>query len=709
VVPSPEEIKRKELLEVFLGVDANGGEVDEHELQYEPLPEMDLRPDRRRTGGTIRLIHLLPGKGFEPIKVSMNISDGITEYEALSYYWGGSSTHSLISCNGFRLQVTQNLKSALRDLRHPDTSRVLWIDAICINQQDVREREQQVSIMGDIYRGAIRTVVWLGETFAGNELAFQMVKRMYDVHYEKLDSLSDYYDLTRILVDGKRITKVPVGDPTSPTKDELNALYFLLRRPWFCRMWVIQEVVLAKEVLIQCGDQKCDWDQFAAGLVLATFLFEYWKVSTASMQRFLDLASLRGDAEKIPGTSPEAASEEEASEDAFSLDLLSLLYRFRSFLSTDKRDKIYALMGLTDTDLVRIHLVPDYRSSPQQVYTRLAESLFNSSDTLDLLSIPHGTTEFSKTLPSWVPDWSDSLASDPLVIGQTDKSDFKYSLFRATGQSNADALSFGEDNVLSLHGHRLDRLRTLSSIFPRIQATIGELLEKKTEFLTINHSTPHENTLARLRRLCRGLAFTSDFCKYAFVVLSESTHQLDTLFLWDKMALGDESDETRTVYAPTGETLETAYMATLSTNWMPAGPESALENFRILRQSYRRNLRKVKMNMLPVRYHWLITILQLVITFLRRMFRLEGPSQSFIKMMSVTARRLCWTEAGHLALVPGETRLDDEVWLLRGGKLPFILRRVDGGDFELIGDCYIHGVMDGEKFEEEKCVKVTIV
>ena len=221
----PEEVKRQTLLEAWLS--PCEPDKEDQKLKYESLPVVDVP--------IIRLVQLLPGRDWEPIEVVFDTATLEAEYEALSYFWGDPSARSPIKCNGSRLDVTRNLKSALRDLRRPDTPRILWIDAICIDQDDINEREQQVGIMSDIYRSAKRTVVWLGETFVGNEPAFMMVRRMYSLYEGNISDGSLFMTIKR------DETRVKLGDPaTNPTEDELTALYSLLKRPWFSRMWVSQ-------------------------------------------------------------------------------------------------------------------------------------------------------------------------------------------------------------------------------------------------------------------------------------------------------------------------------------------------------------------------------------------------------------------------------------------------------------------------------------
>ncbi|KAF2495046.1 HET-domain-containing protein, partial [Lophium mytilinum] len=120
----------------------------------------------------IRLLRLLPGQG--PICCTLThaaLSNNL-RYEALSYCWGDSSTKLSISCNGERLLVGESLYSALDHLRDSLQKPTLWIDAICINQTDIGERNSQVTLMRRIYSSCQRAVVWLGPADTQTELAF---------------------------------------------------------------------------------------------------------------------------------------------------------------------------------------------------------------------------------------------------------------------------------------------------------------------------------------------------------------------------------------------------------------------------------------------------------------------------------------------------------------------------------------------------------
>ena len=123
---------------------------------YQPLP----------TGESIRLLRLQPGPRDELISCNLqpaNFNDNLPAYEALSYVWGSSSDTRSIICNGREIAVTRNLRNALRRLRRRDSTRLIWVDAICINQRNDEERGHQVRHMGSIYQCATRVLIWLGK------------------------------------------------------------------------------------------------------------------------------------------------------------------------------------------------------------------------------------------------------------------------------------------------------------------------------------------------------------------------------------------------------------------------------------------------------------------------------------------------------------------------------------------------------------------
>ena len=129
---------------------------------------------------SIRLISLLPGNFEDDLELALITYEATEapEYEALSYTWGDASSQKWVSVNGEPLNIRTNLETALRHLRDEDESRTLWVDAVCINQNDVLERSQQVNRMRYIYAGAQHTVIWLGSGDDETDRVFKAVEVM---------------------------------------------------------------------------------------------------------------------------------------------------------------------------------------------------------------------------------------------------------------------------------------------------------------------------------------------------------------------------------------------------------------------------------------------------------------------------------------------------------------------------------------------------
>jgi hypothetical protein len=220
---------------------------------YEPLDE---------AAHEIKLLTLHSGAFTAPIVVTLSITpfteDNIPAFEALSYTWGSPESPVDILVNQAMdqgtLSVTRNLGEALLYLRYEDKPRILWIDAICVNQQDLDERSQQVKRMADIYSRATRVVVWLGPERADTSLAiafFNEITSHIVVEWEqmivRLNSSDDVLWQTRAL------ERFSSDDSILVTVDNL------LSRSWFGRLWIWREIHLATSATVFCGTKSIPW------------------------------------------------------------------------------------------------------------------------------------------------------------------------------------------------------------------------------------------------------------------------------------------------------------------------------------------------------------------------------------------------------------------------------------------------------------------
>ena len=187
----------------------------------------------------IRLVKILPGNYADPICCTISTKRlGSAKYEALSYTWGDPSDSRTISVNGHpqAISITANCEAALRRLRFPDRERTVWIDAICINQRDVVERSRQVRLMADVFRQASCTLCYVGEPEPSHQATMRMLRTVHD-----------YNDWT-----GDSAVSM-VGGPDSA------AIQDMLRRPWFSRVWILQEVYVSRNAIVLCGSDTIPW------------------------------------------------------------------------------------------------------------------------------------------------------------------------------------------------------------------------------------------------------------------------------------------------------------------------------------------------------------------------------------------------------------------------------------------------------------------
>lgn len=201
---------------------------------------------------SIRLAQILPGSGNKRVSISLIDSyvsgSGKIPYDALSYTWGAGARSKSIMCDGKRLAVTKTLLEALQRFRDPVHRVTLWIDQICICQDRINERNQQVSMMGDIFKSARKVIVWLGEDYDDSRAGMQLARQLLHIAQERQVTDLGPGDLE------------PHGLPRQGHK-RWKALAAVLRRPWFWRTWIIQEVVLNPTVELVLGMNVLTWDE----------------------------------------------------------------------------------------------------------------------------------------------------------------------------------------------------------------------------------------------------------------------------------------------------------------------------------------------------------------------------------------------------------------------------------------------------------------
>jgi hypothetical protein len=604
----------------------------------------------------IRLLKIPLGSLDDPIEFELQTVPltGNVEFSALSYVWGRPEPTGTVICNGTKIQVGINLFSALNRLRqrtrHVDErDLMLWVDAISINQADDDEKGKQVQMMRSIYEKAVTTYIWLGEEEADTGRAFELLDILNKAK-EAQEAAGDKRTYSQLQSKEKH-TFYGLPEERDPS---YTALSDLLRRAWFTRVWVIQELAVSKKPCLWCGDHEVGWDAFMTPIIYAAmnFIPRILQGGTHEMCIVI-LGNMRSLAVKKSAKS-----------------LLDLLFECRAFVSTDPRDKIYALCGLADD--VRsgaLKIVPDYKKSVNALYQEVAYLTMKGGGNPNVLSIPRVPKPSPylelADLPSWVPDWTVATSCIfSLVLNGT-------SDFQASGESNFEPSQDSESSSLELSGFNISSIQKIGDV------PISDI--------PICH-----NIFERLRRVLNQLVIHSQ---------------------WENIC----NLNSKTPYAHTGETLHDAYFQTILAGELPGGLDEAKKAYSQWYQLTRSMYRHVTtfeslpwanklMVLFPCAkmywdFYWLI----------KKGNMLTMLPFSLKMAFIIVDRRFFKTRDGHIGLGPGLARKGDCIALVKGVKTPLVLRAIgDSGRWELVGDCYVHGVMKGEKFDEEKCVDILV-
>jgi hypothetical protein len=416
----------------------------------------------------IRILRLEPGSAGEPLHCglfSVKIAD-TSRYEALSYYWGDPIPKFTIFCNQLPLGISENLHAALVQLRHASNHRDLWVDAVCINQADTKERGEQVQNMPHIYARARKVIVWIGHEEWGIEGCFRLL-RQQKVSWGVRMRFGPKPSWSKGGV--KFQTASTIANFTS---SDWELVEKVLERPWFRRAWVLQEVAYARRVEIICGSKSLDWRHLAntirdanhIGLVTERFSPK----AQAGARNIIEMESCR---KQLRDKEPQT--------------LINTLLATNSTQCSDDRDKLFAIISLSQDYYA---LSCDYTSTSTEVFHALAireliikQNALYLSCTTDKLESGFGGLA---SLPSWAPDWT-RIENDLPLIRYKDRIPFRASADHYAEHMRIRVL---DDNLtLVLHGMPIDTIQAVQkdSTFEKTPL-LGELDEKSYQGIQRN-------------------------------------------------------------------------------------------------------------------------------------------------------------------------------------------------------------------------------
>ncbi|KAI0096198.1 heterokaryon incompatibility protein-domain-containing protein [Nemania sp. FL0031] len=326
---------------------------------------------------------------------------GSIEWEAISYAWGDQTQTEPIAIDGSLRLVTRNVVSLLRDLRRPVGLRYLWIDGVCINQDDLHEKSQQVAIMLRVYQNAKAVIIWLKAfrfeiraSLAALKWMESLLLEARDRSFDISESLTHYFDRTH------RFDHRPVWN--------------ILRNPWFTRIWVVQEAAVAQNLFVFMSSELVSWDR----LVNLAFRFVAERVSAREVLTIPLIECYRRcliSVEETPTGKGVGM--------IYLIERLRLVQKSSTMLppseiaylaagrkATLPHDMIYAMNGLFQLWAPHFPVEVDYSLAHHKTFRKFTIDCIEHEKNLDILSQirvrPRGLARATNLGPSWVMDWA---------------------------------------------------------------------------------------------------------------------------------------------------------------------------------------------------------------------------------------------------------------------------------------------------------------
>ncbi|KAH6642310.1 heterokaryon incompatibility protein-domain-containing protein [Boeremia exigua] len=421
----------------------------------------------RLSDNDIRLLTILPSHNVDaPIVCHLRQHEVSTApaYEGLSYVWGDPKDVVPVSCNGINVKITKSLRTALWRIRDTEEPRIIWADALCMNQRDVEEKNIHVPLMGRVFSRATNTVIHLGEAKQSEALE---AKEGLEVI---ANSMEDFRIRSNLPVDDNQafyesivVTLPELSRPTfSP-----DAIKNLFGAKWFSRTWCVQEIMLARDSAL---------DSYA---IYGHVRVPYRLIAKVSL--FLIVASKLNIpfAQELGLSDSVAAIELEERSNQAGRNLLQILDAFCEHQSSDPRDKVYGLLGILrqrsayNPEAISV----DYSKSVAQVYTDTALEILRTNNNLEVLDHVANAedSEPDTEFPTWVPRWD--LPRGWVLFLDDDMDSFRSTCSAVLRTDNQVPNSWSvQGNRLLVSGCRYGQVSSVLSLKGTEQeATISEL------------------------------------------------------------------------------------------------------------------------------------------------------------------------------------------------------------------------------------------
>ncbi|KAF4211226.1 hypothetical protein CNMCM5878_002911 [Aspergillus fumigatiaffinis] len=577
-----------------------------------------------------------------------------------------------------------------------------WIDQICINQDDIAERGAQVAIMDQIYKNAVFTLVWLGPGDSYTDMAIKTIEKLDTAAGDFIRSkeIRPYREQPEEIYAAARIPYVSM--------EEWTALAALFQRPYFRRLWIVQENILSDTIMGYCGTREIPWKAFHTVAQQIYFRQELLgrPTSTAFIAPHRPVAALESEMVYLTQWRERLQKGDKATVPR-ELSLENLIFDTWTFNATDPRDNVFGLYGLL-REGGTVDWKPDYSQSVGEVFARATKEIIQKAGELRILSAVHDESLRNiADLPSWVPDYSANFCN-MMCANHHAAGDSPMRSIMGSSWNKLPATGVKFDSVLAI-GNTTGGPGQMSMFFDQRWLELALLLP-------VPYHTGQARTETLWRTLCADQAldgsmpapssygdhFKTMVCSLTCVKAAET-------------ARAAEKDPENVV-----DLLSAAYHVRKTWSSPPLSELSVEELTRAVADP-ETNLSQPDLQTLT---HWLYKLQFLGIAedqcFTPSMDEVEKAyySSSWLpwdesETLQLPAegqefhnalrrkhgrRRLFVTVNRSLGLGPASMAVGDEVWVLAGSGAAMVLRGTETEDeYRLVGAAYVHGIMNGEQ------------
>lgn len=594
------------------------------------------------TGSDTRILHVLPGTFDDPLDCTIEVSSlqhtiHKTRYKAISYCWEGKAYTQKIKLNGAAHLITKSAEEVLRHVRNEKVAQPVWIDSICIDQQNKEEKIEQIKNMGVIYSNAEETVAWMGTPEDDDDRALNFI----DKHRELFSEVA-YDDCADI----KSLLALHDLDPRAYNWIDVMELTC---RPWFSRVWVVQELALSRFVHVTYGHRSIQWEILIAAIrcCVSDIINLPERHSNFRSPEHHRSALMMDDIRKVVQRSQK-------------ISMQAALKISGSLNATEALDFVFAHLGILDEEQKAKLPQLDYSSEAGEAFVAATRVAIRESGDLSIMCRAEPSpAPWLPGLPSWVPDFSDVrlLLHPPLGLDT-----------RFMPKHVVEELDFfvGRKpvfcgNRMSVNGALLDEVSYVSTVY------VDET-DKREDFM-------HANSMIEVGM--DGSANPSDGKMW--------------WLSWAKQVIAASTEGRNVQEVNTGMT---ELAVTLCGNSFDS-PEVCTRRFMLWQQLFLSG----RHNDGP--------FIKETVNYLRRDWFVETEAREEAIAFASRFESLCCgrkfyiTKSGCFGIGPRTAQVGDQVCVLIGSAWPFLLRRAGGHGssdprFHLVGSCYFNDLRKRE-------------